>query len=131
MLFTILISSSFTLSTTSKNIVCITSSGKRKPTKNVINKKIEIATESEEDPKTYINVGRCIPSLASIQRHDNIDDFLNNGDWERYLKVDKREFKTNLEIESFRGFIDSGFVRCSTWTEKKHQKRIVEYLQYI
>lgn len=109
----------------------VSTSGKRKPTKNVINKKIEIATESEEDLKTYINVGRCIPSLASIQRHDNIDDFLNNGDWERYLKVDKREFKTNLEIESFRGFIDSGFVRCSTWTEKKHQKRIVEYLQYI
>jgi len=87
--------------------------------------------ESEKKLRNYIDISRCIPSIAYIQGYVDISKFLLEGDWEQNLPIDKKLFVDNLKIESFYNFIDNSFDRCKGWDEEQHKERLLEYMKFI
>tara|TARA_B110000259_G_scaffold113951_1_gene129894 strand:+ start:142 stop:2415 length:2274 start_codon:yes stop_codon:yes gene_type:complete len=79
----------------------------------------------------YINISRCIPSMAHIHGIETIQDFFKSGYWSKYLEIDKKIFEQNYnDKERFRGVIDSLFRGNSSYTPEEHDQRIVEYFKF-
>ena len=109
----------------------VSTKGKKNSKPILPNKLGKLLKESEKKLRHYIDIGRSLPSIAFIEGYTNVNDFLNNGDWYNFLEIDKELFEQNYENETFKSFIDNGFIRCEAWTQDQHHERLIEYMKSI
>jgi hypothetical protein len=109
----------------------VSTKGKKNSKPILPNKLGKLLKESEKKLRHYIDIGRSLPSIAFIEGYTNVNDFLNNGDWYNFLEIDKELFEQNYENETFKSFIDNGFIRCEAWTQDQHHERLIEYMRSI
>jgi len=89
----------------------------------------KLIKEDERKYRKYINICRCLPSIAGMEGYTNVEDYLNSGSWK--LDTSKELFEKNYEIQEFRGQIDALFRNTQHWTIEQHHKRLKEYMKYI
>ncbi len=89
----------------------------------------KLIKEDERKLRQYINIIRCLPSIAGMEGYTNVEDYLNSGIWK--LDTDKELFKKNYEIQEFKGQVDALFRNTQHWTIEQHHKRLIEYMKYI
>jgi len=93
------------------------------------NKSGKLIKEDERKLRQYINIIRCLPSIAGMEGYTNVEDYLNSGIWK--LDTDKELFKKNYEIQEFKGQVDALFRNTQHWTIEQHHQRLKDYMKYI
>jgi len=93
------------------------------------NKSGKLIKEDERKLRQYINIIRCLPSIAGMEGYTNVEDYLNSGVWK--LDTDKELFKKNYEIQEFKGQVDALFRNTQHWTIEQHHQRLKDYMKYI
>jgi hypothetical protein len=105
--------------------------GKKLQTTKTKNGDGKLKADDERRLEQYINISRCIPSMAHIHGIETIQDFFKSGWWPKYLEIDQKIFEQNYnEKEEFRGIIDSLFRGNSLYTKEEHKERIIEYFKF-
>ena len=101
----------------------------KKSTKIKITKGTKPSSTDEKKLRQYINITRCIPSIAYIGGFNTIDDFLKNGNWNKILSIDKEIFEENFNnSDEFKGIIEGLFRQEKTIQE--HQTRLIDYMKF-
>jgi hypothetical protein len=103
-----------------------------------LGKKIKISkttgkptVQDEKRLAQYVNIMRCIPSLANIEGLDTVDKFLYNGYWNDYLIIDKTLFKENYDnSEVFKGLVDGLFRHAVKKDSEWHKQRLQKYMTF-
>ncbi len=104
---------------------------KIKTTKNQ-NGKVQMTSDDEKRLRQYINISRCIPSIAGIHDITSINEFFKSGYWKEYLNIDQKLFEQNYnQIEEFKGIIDGLFRTNMKYTKEENNERITEYMKFI
>lgn len=117
----------------SKTKVVDTSANKGKKiqttkTKNGINK---LKKADERRLEQYINISRCIPSIAFIHGIETIQDFLKSGHWSKYLDISQELFEQNYnESEEFKGIVNGLFRSNISYTNEERKQRIIKYFEF-
>lgn len=93
------------------------------------NKSGKLIKEDERKLRQYINIIRCLPSIAGMEGYTNVEDYLNSDSWD--LEISKELFKKNYEVQEFKGQVDALFRNTQHWTIEQHHKRLIEYMKYI
>lgn len=93
------------------------------------NKSGKVTQDDEGRLRQYINIIRCLPSIAGMEGYTNVEDYLNSGIWK--LDTDKELFKKNYEIQEFKGQVDALFRNTQHWTIEQHHQRLKDYMKYI
>ena len=93
------------------------------------NKSGKLIKEDERKLRQYINIIRCLPSIAGMEGYTNVEDYLNSGIWK--LDTDKELFKKNYEIQEFKGQVDALFRNTQHWTTEQHKERLIDYMKYV
>jgi len=93
------------------------------------NKLGKLIKDDERRVRQYINICRCLPSIAGMEGYTNMEDYLNSGSWD--LEISKKIFKKNYEIPEFKGQIDALFRQTEKWTIEQHKERLIDYMKYI
>jgi hypothetical protein len=94
--------------------------------------KVKITAEDERKLKQYVNIVRCIPSIANMIGINTIGSFLNSVYWKNYINIDQKLFEQNYNSsEEFRGGVDALFRQSSNKTIEEHKQRLVEYMKFI
>ena len=107
---------------------------KTKKRKLKVSKKTgKLIKENEKALKEYIDIMRCIPSIAKINSIDSIDKLCNNEfEWEQWIPISKVLFLKNYNnIEVFREQVDALFRNLTDEEEDFHRDRLDEYCKYI
>jgi len=88
-------------------------------------------SKDEKRLRQYVNIMRCIPSIASMYGITNIQDFVNSGHWNDILtSIDKDVFMENYKnSEEFAGIVDGLF--RNEKTSEEHQLRLQEYMKFV
>ncbi len=89
----------------------------------------KLIKEDERKLRQYINIIRCLPSIAGMEGYTNVEDYLNSDSWD--LEISKELFKKNYEVQEFKGQVDALFRNTQHWTIEQHHKRLIEYMKYI
>ena len=108
--------------------------GKKSGKKIKVTKKTgKLTKRDEEKLKQYVNIMRCIPSIAIFcVGVNNFDDFISSGEWENYLNIDKDIFMENYNnSDEFKGQVDSLFRYGEKKTTEEHKQRLQEYMRFI
>jgi hypothetical protein len=88
--------------------------------------------EENRKLKQYINISRCIPSIAGINNIENINEFLKSGLWKEYLNINQKLFEENYnQSEEFKGIIDGLFRQSLNKNKEEHKKRLINYMEFI
>jgi len=93
------------------------------------NKSGKLIKEDERKLRQYINIMRCLPSIAGMEGYTNVEDYLNSDSWD--LEISKKLFKKNYEIQEFKGQVDALFRNTQHWTIEQHHQRLIDYMKYI
>ena len=93
------------------------------------NKSGKLIKEDERKLRQYINIIRCLPSIAGMEGYTNVEDYLNSDSWD--LEISKKLFKKNYEIQEFKGQVDALFRQTEKWTIEQHKERLIDYMKYI
>jgi len=93
------------------------------------NKLGKLIREDERRLRQYINICRCLPSIAGMGGHTNIGDYLSSNIWD--LEISKKIFEENYKIQEFKGQIDALFRQTEKWTTEQHKERLIDYMRYI
>ena len=93
------------------------------------NKSGKLIKENERKLRQYINIMRCLPSIAGMEGYTNVEDYLNSDSWD--LEISKKLFKKNYEIQEFKGQVDALFRQTENWTTEQHKERLIDYMKYI
>jgi len=93
------------------------------------NKSGKLIKEDERKLRQYINIIRCLPSIAGMEGYTNVEDYLNSDSWD--LEISKKLFKKNYEIQEFKGQVDALFRQTEKWTIEQHHQRLIDYMKYI
>ncbi len=93
------------------------------------NKSGKLIKEDERKLRQYINIIRCLPSIAGMEGYTNVEDYLNSDNWD--LEISKKLFKKNYEIQEFKGQVDALFRQTEKWTIEQHKERLIDYMKYI
>ena len=93
----------------------------------------KLTIEDERRLKQYVNIMRCIPSIAIFcVGVNNFDDFVFSREWENYLNIDKFLFVENYNnSDEFKGLVDGLFRLNKKKTTEEHKQRIQEYMTFI
>jgi hypothetical protein len=108
--------------------------GKKSGKKIKVTKKTgKLTKRDEEKLKQYVNIMRCIPSIAIFcVGVNNFDDFISGGEWENYLNIDKDIFMENYNnSDEFKGQVNSLFRYSEKKTTEEHKQRLQEYMRFI
>lgn len=106
--------------------------GKKIKTTKTQNGKVKMTADDEKRLRQYINITRCIPSIAGIHGIKTIDEFFKSGYWEEYLNIDQTLFEQNYnQIEEFRGIIDGLFRQNQNNTIEENNQRLIDYMKFI
>jgi len=89
----------------------------------------KLIKEDERKLRQYINIIRCLPSIAGMEGYTNVEDYLNSDSWD--LEISKKLFKKNYEIQEFKGQVDALFRQTEKWTIEQHKERLIDYMKYI
>ena len=89
----------------------------------------KLTQDDEGKLRQYINIIRCLPSIASMEGYTNVEDYLNSNSWD--LETSKKIFKKNYEIQEFKGQIDALFRQTEEWTIEQHKERLIDYMKYV
>ncbi len=89
----------------------------------------KLIKEDERKLRQYINIIRCLPSIAGMEGYTNVEDYLNSDSWD--LEISKELFKKNYEVQEFKGQVDALFRNTQHWTIEQHKERLKEYMKYI
>lgn len=117
--------------TKTKVVNTSTKQGNKLKTTKTKNGDDKLTADDERRLEQYINISRCIPSIAYIHGIETIKDFFKSGYWSKYLEIDQKIFEQNYnEKENFRGVIDGLFRGNSSYTAKEHDQRIIEYFKF-
>ena len=93
------------------------------------NKSGKLIKEDERKLRQYINIIRCLPSIAGMEGYTNVEDYLNSDSWD--LEISKKLFKKNYEVQEFKGQVDALFRNTQHWTIEQHKERLIDYMKYI
>lgn len=93
------------------------------------NKSGKLIKEDERKLRQYINIIRCLPSIAGMEGYTNVEDYLNSDSWD--LEISKKLFKKNYEVQEFKGQVDALFRQTEKWTTEQHKERLIDYMKYI
>jgi hypothetical protein len=94
--------------------------------------KIKITAEDERKLKQYVNIVRCIPSIANIVGMKTIGEFLKSGYWKNYINIDQKLFEQNYNSsEEFRGGVDALFRQGFGKQKYEHEQRLIDYMKFI
>jgi hypothetical protein len=93
----------------------------------------KLTIEDERRLKQYVNIMRCIPSIAKINNIDSVDKLWNNGfEWKKWISISKDLFLENYNnIEVFKEQVDALFRNLIDQEEDFHKDRLDEYCKYI
>jgi hypothetical protein len=117
--------------TKTKVVNTSTKKGKKLQTTKTKNGDDALNADDERRLEQYINISRCIPSIAYIHGIETIQGFFKSGYWSKYLEIDQKIFEQNYtEKEEFRGIIDGLFRGNATYTKEEHKQRIIEYFKF-
>ena len=106
--------------------------GKKIKTTKTQNGKVKMTADDERRRRQYINISRCIPSIAGIHDIKTIDGFLKSGYWKDYLDIDQKLFEQNYnKIEEFKGIIDGLFRQNEKKTIEENNQRLIDYMKFI
>jgi hypothetical protein len=106
--------------------------GKKIKNTKTQNGKVQMTADDEKRLRQYINISRCIPSIANIHGIKNVNAFFKSGYWKEYLNINQKLFEQNYnQIEEFRGIIDGLFRVNMNYTDKENKERIIEYMKFI
>jgi hypothetical protein len=106
--------------------------GKKIKTTKTQNGKVQMTSDDEKRLRQYINISRCIPSIAGIHGITTINEFFKSGYWKEYLNIDQKLFEQNYnQIEEFKGIIDGLFRTNMNYTKEENNERITEYMKFI
>ena len=89
----------------------------------------KLTQDDEGKLRQYINIIRCLPSIANMEGYTNVEDYLNSNSWD--LEISKKIFKKNYEIQEFKGQIDALFRQTEEWTIEQHKERLIDYMKYV
>ena len=89
----------------------------------------KLIKEDERKLRQYINIIRCLPSIAGMEGYTNVEDYLNSDSWD--LEISKELFKKNYEIQEFKGQVNALFRQTEKWTTEQHKERLIDYMKYI
>ena len=89
----------------------------------------KLIKEDERKLRQYINIIRCLPSIAGMEGYTNVEDYLNSDSWD--LEISKKLFKKNYEIQEFKGQVNALFRQTENWTTEQHKERLIDYMKYI
>jgi hypothetical protein len=93
--------------------------------------KVKITAEDEKKLKQYVNIVRCIPSIASIGGFINLQEFLDSGNWKHYITIDQKLFEQNYNLsEEFKGGVDALFRQNANKTETEIEQKIIDYMKF-
>ena len=96
------------------------------------NVKIKITAEDERKLQHYVNIVRCIPSIANIVGMNTIGQFLNSGYWKNYINIDQKLFEQNYNAsDEFKGGVDALFRQSIGKKIEEHKQRLVDYMKFI
>jgi hypothetical protein len=96
------------------------------------NVKVKITAEDERKLQQYVNIVRCIPSIANIVGMNTISEFLNSGYWKNYINIDQKLFEQNYNSsEEFKGGVDALFRQNVKKTKEENSQRLVDYMKFI
>jgi len=93
------------------------------------NKSGKLIKEDEKKLRQYINIIRCLPSIAGMEGYTNVEDYLNSDNWD--LEISKKLFKKNYKVQEFKGQVDALFRNTQHWTIEQHYQRLKDYMKYI
>ena len=117
--------------TITKVVNTSTKKGKKLQTTKTKNGNNKLKADDERRLEQYINISRCIPSIAGIHGIKTIDGFFKSGYWKEYLDIDQKLFEQNYnQIEEFKGIIDGLFRGNLSYTSEEHNQRIIEYFKF-
>jgi hypothetical protein len=106
--------------------------GKKIKTTKTQNGKVKMTADDEKRLRQYINISRCIPSIAGIYGIQTIDGFFKSGYWKEYLDIDQKLFEQNYnQIEEFKGIIDGLFRQNQNNSVEENNQRLVDYMKFI
>ena len=96
------------------------------------NGKVKLTAEDERRLEQYVNIVRCIPSIANIVGMNTISEFLNSGYWKNYINIDQKLFEQNYNSsEEFKGGVDALFRQSVGKKVEEHKKRLINYMEFI
>ena len=96
------------------------------------NVKVKITAEDERKLQHYVNIVRCIPSIANIVGMNTIGQFLNSGYWKNYINIDQKLFEQNYNAsDEFKGGVDALFRQSVGKKVEEHKQRLVDYMKFI
>jgi hypothetical protein len=94
--------------------------------------KVKITAEDERKLKQYVNIVRCIPSIANIVGMKTIGEFLKSGYWKNYINIDQKLFEQNYNSsEEFKGGVDALFRQACGKQKYEHEQRLIDYMKFI
>jgi hypothetical protein len=109
-----------------------TKKGKKLQTTKTKNGDDKLNAEDERRLEQYINISRCIPSIAGIHGIQTIDDFFKSGYWKEYLDIDQQVFEDNYNSsDEFKGIIDGLFRQNENNSIEENNQRLVDYMKFI
>jgi hypothetical protein len=118
--------------TPTKVVNTSTKKGKKLQTTKTKNGDDKLKADDERRLEKYINISRCIPSIAGICGIQTIDGFLKSGYWKEYLDIDQTTFEDNYSSsEEFKGIVDGLFRQNLKRTIDENQQRLQEYMKFI
>ena len=92
----------------------------------------KISSKDGRKLKQYINIVRCIPSLASMINIFSIEEFISNNQWEELLDIDKSIFQENyIHSEEFKGIVDNLFEQNKEKDTEDINQRLSDYMRYV
>jgi hypothetical protein len=95
------------------------------------NSKVNLTAEDERRLAQYVNIVRCIPSIASIGGFINLQEFLDSGNWKHYITIDQKLFEQNYNLsEEFKGGVDALFRLNANKTETEIEQKIIDYMKF-
>lgn len=101
---------------------------------NITNNKISSSTKTSKDEerrKYYIDILRHLPTVFVLNDFDSVEDFLNNGEWKKYIGISKKDFIENYKNETFKNIMDSLVRNTKKLSKKDLLKKHESYLKFI
>lgn len=118
--------------TITKVVNTSTKKGKKLQTTKTKNGNNKLKADDERRLEQYINISRCIPSIAGIHDIKTINGFFKSGYWKEYLDIDQKLFEQNYnQIEEFKGIIDGLFRQNQKNSIEENNQRLVDYMKFI
>jgi hypothetical protein len=87
---------------------------------------------NEKELRNYVKVTRCIPSYMFLLGYNDVTEFCNSDDWNKFMLISNKLFLENYNLsDEFRGIVDALVRQYVTKTDDEHQNKVLEYLEMV